>query len=444
MKPIFKVLKDINGQSARLLIYSSLILIVSSCLMQYPFHTDIYNAWNDAKNYQKASEWLYSSDHFASFGRPFLFPLLIGLPRVLGFEYSTSFVAFLNLICWFSTIGLLFKVVKNISNEKTAFIMALILASCVSFHCFLFLVHTEVMYAFVLLSHVFCLYQYLKTQSGNWFYGAVWLLGASVVIRSTLTYFVFALYFVLIVLVILRKMRLKQFAIISLLFLSTMGLQMLNMYRVTNSFKISYIGEVDWYMYVSAYATVVQNNPNQTLDFYAKEWEKEMAKRDEGAWIIGSNYTKDDAKRLPAIENLIHADMKKQLMENKKALTFTFFRSLFVNSRGGTQFALAAKNGFNLPYFGTIQRGFLKISQVQNTLNSGLVLLVLPIFFIKKYRKQRNGVDKAFLLALYSWFLAFSIMVFSTIAFTQGDRFHVVTVPLTLFAVARLFFKTAD
>ncbi len=410
--------------------------------MQYPFNTDLYNSWNDAKSYQKASEWLYSSEHFASFGRPFLFPFLIGLPTLLGFEYSEYFVATMNLVCWFLTILLLFKVVKDVSNEKIGFRIALIFASCVSLHCFLFLVHTEVIYAFVLSSHVFCLYQYIKTDKTNLFYGAIWLLGASVVIRSTLTYFVFALYFILISLVVLKKLSVKKFVIISLLFLSTIGFQMLNIYRCTNSFKISYIGEVDWYMYVSAYATVVQNNPNQTLDFYAKEWEKEMDKRDEGAWIIGSNYTKDDAQKLPAIENLIHADMKKQLMENKKALTFTFFRSLFVNSRGGTQFALSAKNDFNLPYFRIIQMIFLKISQIQNMINSSFVLLVLPIFFIKKYKKQRNQLDKPFFLAFYSWFLAFSIMIFSTVAFTQGDRFHVVTVPLTLFSAVLLFFPT--
>ena len=428
----------------RVLLYASVFLTLSSFIMQYPFHLAEYNTWNDARSYRMASEWLYSTEHFASFGRPFLFPLIIGLPSLLGFSYSEYFVASMNLIFWFSTVWLLYRAIREISDEKTAMKIALFFASCVSFHCFAFLVHTEVLYAFVLLSHIYCLYQYLKLGKERWFYGAVWLLGASVVIRPTLTYFVFILYFILVVLVVLKKESLKRFVSISLIFFSTIGLQMLNMYRSAQSFKISYIGEVGWYMYVGAYAINVQKYPNQTFDFYAKQWEKEVRNRQEGAWLIGSNYTKDDAHRLPAIEKLIHADMIKQLKENKKGLAFTFFRSLFINSRSGNQYALDAKNGFNLPYFNVIQNLFLKISQCQNIINSSFVLFILPFFFIKQYRKQRNYLNKAFGLAVYSWFIAFSIMVFSTIAFTQGDRFHVVTVPLTLFSIALIFFSNKD
>ena len=78
--------------------------------------------------------------------------------------------------------------------------------------------------------------------------------------------------------------------------------------------------------------------------------------------------------------------MIKQLKENKKGLAFTFFRSLFINSRSGNQYALDAKNGFNVPYFNVIQNLFLKISQCQNIINSSFVLFILPFFFIK----QRN------------------------------------------------------
>ncbi len=433
-------LKCLKKTGFRLLLYACLLLFLTSCLMQYPFHAAEYNTWNDTESYKKASEWLYASDHFASFGRPFLFSLLIGLPRLLGFGFSEFFVAVINFICWFSTIWLLFKVIKDRSNVKMAMKTTLIFASCVSLHCFIFLVHTEVIYTFFLLSHVFCLFQYLKFGKESWFYGGIWLLGASVVIRPTLTYFVFILYFVLVILVVLRRMQLKKFIFISLLLLSTVGLQILNMYRCAHSFKISYIGDVDWYLYVSAYATNVAKYPNQTLDFYGKEWEKEAQLRNSVWWVIGSNYTQEDAQKLPDLENLIHADMKKQLTENKKALAFTFFRSLYINSRSGTQYVLDAKNGFNLPYFAMIQNMFLKVSQVQNLINSAFILFILPIAFIKRYKKQRNFLDKIFGLAIYSWFVAFSIMVFSTIAFTQGDRFHVVTVPLTLFSVALIFF----
>ena len=156
----------------RLLIYACLILFLTSFMMQYPFHSSEFNNLNDAESYKIASYWLYSSDHFASYTRPFLFPLLIGSPRLLGFEYSDFFVNVINFVFWLWTILLLFRVIRDISDEKKALPLALVFASCVSLHCFLFSIHAEVLYSFVLLSHVFCLYQYIKKGKDSWFYGA--------------------------------------------------------------------------------------------------------------------------------------------------------------------------------------------------------------------------------------------------------------------------------
>ncbi len=422
-----------------ILICAVLILVLTSCLMQYPFQSAAINQLNDAESYKIACDWLYSTKHFASFTRPFLFPLLIGLPRLLGFEYNENFVIALNLVFWFWSILLLFRVVRDISGEKMAFRTTIILASCFSFHCFIFSVHTEISYIFILLSHVFCLYQYLKTEKNSWLYGGIWLLGASVVIRPTLAYIVFVLYFALTVRAILKKIRLKKFAIISLLLFSTIGLQMLNMYRCSNRLKISYIGDVTWYLYMGSYAINIKMYPNQTIDFYAQQWQREVDIRLKTYFSIGRSRSPSDVDKLPSIENLIKTDMVNQLKENKWGLTFTFFRSLFVNSRSGTQYAFDTKNDFNLPYFGAIQQLFFKISQVQNLINSSFVLLILPIIILKRYKKQRKHLDKSFLLAVYSWFLAFSILLFSTISFTQGDRFHIITVPLTLFSLVLLF-----
>jgi hypothetical protein len=425
----------------RILIYAGLVLFLSSLMMQYPFHSAEFNLINDAESYKIAMNWLYAPDHFASYTRPFLFSLLIGLPRLFGFEYHASFVVVVNLIFWFFTVLLLFRVNKDISDEKTAFKMALVFVSCVSLHCFMFSVHTEIVYAFIVFSHVYCLYQYLKTGKNNWLYGAIWLLGASVGIRPTLAPIVFVLLFVFAILVIFKKMRFKKFTVICLLLFSTVGLQIFNMYRCSHRFKISYIGDTAWYLLMGAYATNIGQYPNQTIDFYAHQLEKEVKIRLKTYFSIGQSRSRNDVEKLASVDSLVKADMIRQLKENKWGLTFTFFRSLFVNSRSGTQYALVAKNGFNLPYFATIQQLFLRVSQCQNIINSSLVLLILPIVFLKRYIKQRNLLDKTTFLAFYSWFLSFSIMLLSTISFTQGDRFHVVTVPLTLFSVGLLFFK---
>ncbi len=409
--------------------------------MQYPFHLTEFNAMTDEWSYKQASEWLYAPDHFPSFTRPFLFPFLIGLPRLLGLNYSQTFVAILNFVCWLLIILFLFRATKDLYNEKKAFIITFLFITCVSLHCFLFLVNTELIYAFVIFSHVFCLFQYLKNLNDNWFFGAVWLLGASTTIRPTLIYYVVLLSVIFGVLVILRKMRLKNFIVICLLFLSTIGLQIFNMYRCTKRLKISYISETAWYCYMGAYSINIAKYPNQTFEFYAKQWEKEADLRLQTFFSIGRSRDREDIRHLSEVENAVSMDVKSQLKDNKWGLIVTFFRSLFVNSRSGTQYALFAKNGLNLPFFYLIEHLFLWLSQIQNIINSGLVLIFLPVFLLKRYRKQQNRFDKTLGLALYSWFLAFSIMLFSTIVFTQGDRFHVITVPITLISLALLFSK---
>ena len=337
-----------HKSESRIFIYAGLILLLTSLIMQYPFHSTEFNKLNDAESYKIASDWLYSSDHFASFTRPFLFPLLIGLPHLFGFEYNESFVNAMNLVFWFWTVLLLYRVIKDISDEKKAFITTIAFASCVSLHCFLFSVNTEIIYSFVLLSHVFCLYKYLKTRKEGWFYGAIWLLGASIVIRPTLTYIVFILYLVIVVIAILGKMSLKKLVFISLFFLSTIGLQMLNMYRCSNRFKISYIGDTAWYLYMGAYAINIKNYPNQTLSFYALQWEKEVDSRLKNYFSIGRSHNTSDVEKLNGAENLIKTDIANQFKENKWGITFTFFRSLFINSKSGTQYAFDTKNDFKL------------------------------------------------------------------------------------------------
>lgn len=415
-----------------------MMLIATTFILQYPFHLSYFNQVNDAKDYIQASKWLYESDHYASSTRPFLFPLLIGLPQIFGFEINEYFVAFLNVIFWLCTIGLLFSTIKGMAGEKSAFVLTLIFASCVSLHCFVFFVHTENIYTFILLAHISCLYQYFKTQNTKWFYGAVWLLGASVVVRPTLLYFVFVSFCILIALTILKKIPLKRLIIITLLLFSTVGVQMLNMYRCTGSLKVSYIGQTAWYLYFGAYSINLLKYPNQTIDFYAKKWEEEVSNRHEVNLSFINN--RENFSKLPEVEKLINQDFSRQLKENKKGLVFTFFRSLFVNSRGGTQYVKSAINGFQIPYFSVYQRFFLSVSQIQNIVNSSTVLIFLPFIFAFQYKQLKNRLKEQFYVAVYAWFLALTLMIFSTVSFTQGDRFHVVTVPLTLFSIALIFF----
>ena len=47
----------------RVLVYAGLILLVSSCLMQYPFHLTEFNTVTDEWSYKQASDWLYAPDH---------------------------------------------------------------------------------------------------------------------------------------------------------------------------------------------------------------------------------------------------------------------------------------------------------------------------------------------------------------------------------------------
>ena len=137
---------------------------------------------------------------------------------------------------------------------------------------------------------------------------------------------------------------------------------------------------------------------------------------------------------------LVDADLKEQLRDNKMGLMLTFCRDLLSNSTASNGDVLNLINFDNRPFFGFILRGVFFWSRLQNVLNS-LVALLMPLLFLrhKSYFWSKNRVVY-WLLGVNCALSLFAVLI-SAVSFSQGDRFHLVVLPLTLVSLGVVYFS---
>ena len=122
-----------------LFILSNIVFWTVSCLLFYPI--DVLNnqleGIGDGKSYVIASKWLYEDNFYASAIRPFFYPLLIGIPKLFGFEINRGFTFLLNYIFWITTVYSLYFFIKSFIKEEIAFVFFLIFTLSITFIIYL-------------------------------------------------------------------------------------------------------------------------------------------------------------------------------------------------------------------------------------------------------------------------------------------------------------------
>ncbi len=113
----------------------------------------------DSYSYIQASKNFYGEFQIDPI-RPFLYPLIIGVPSIFGFNSSESiilFAVFINLVVWFFTLFYLYKTIEIIQSKKAAFWSTLILSSCFGITGMIFQPLTEICFIGLLTSGAYFL-----------------------------------------------------------------------------------------------------------------------------------------------------------------------------------------------------------------------------------------------------------------------------------------------
>ncbi len=420
----------------QLFIISNIVFWTVSSLLFYPI--DVLNNQleqiGDGRSYVIAGKWLYQENFWASAVRPFFYPLLIGLPQIFGFEINRLFTFSLNYVFWISTIFTLYFFIQTLIKEKTAFVLSLFFASCFGLYSLAFMSTPENCFTLILLMHVIFLFHFLKNLKKESLFISTWLLGLSLVVRPTITLLIPLITISILYFILIKKINYKTGLVSLLLLISMPSIQILNMKRCYGNYAISYISHEVWYLFSGSYAYNKPTISNFNVQYYSEAWHDTYKKR----IAFYQKYTKEPLEWHQFVSKAEN-DFKEQLTNNKTSLVLTLFRDLISNSLGGTPEIKEAINIKNYSPFQIYQKLFYTISQCQNILNSFFLVLFCPFIFIFHRKKSNKLLQYQLVTMLYTWFIGFSIIILSSFSFTQGDRFHVVTVPLSLIVFSFFF-----
>ena len=384
-----------------------LVIIAFLWVMFFSFVLQLvphYSSLGDDLTYLHASKLLYF-EHKIDNTRPFLIAAIFGLPFLfdLSEEVAIKFGLFLNFVCWFSTILLIFKIITSNFNRRIAFYTALIFVFCIGnlAHSFRFL--SETIFIFFIVFAIFFANKYYKTRSIKFIIIALTLLLLNALVKPVSI----GLFLILFLFCVSKAKAFfyNKFSIMLMLGFGLIFFQMYSLKKEYGDFTLSYISSITYYNYLGAKA-----------DCYKKNIE----------YLPGIN------ERTKAFNQLSSSEMKKvsqkdliyQLQENKYNLFRAYLFCIYLNSTQGNYIVSECINKNETFYFSTFRIIFKAISKLQNIFLTFIgVFLSFRTIITHKKRNKFELIISAFLL--YIFFI-------SAMSCYECDRFHISFFPIVL------------
>jgi hypothetical protein len=292
---------------------------------------------------------------------------------------------------------------------------------------------TEPLYTLILTLIVFFAQKYFYAKTVINLFWAYLILSLSILTRPTLMPF-FWLFTAFIYMRIVFFEKQKTFVLLVFLIpLSILGFQMKCMHDVYGKPTVSFIGELAYFTYLTPYA--VQYDQYSDWQSRLKAWEivrhERMKLYEQKDTVATINWV--------SITDSARAELKEMVFQKPKPLLITYTHHVASNALAYSMLVFWLENKRNDPYFDTLKKIALNLTRGQNAFYSILMLLVFPILLLfNKIKKE----EKQFLAII--GFMGLFVIAVSGISITQGDRFHLVIVPLALVVlsfVVKYFFK---
>jgi hypothetical protein len=391
-------------------------------------------AGGDPISYWEASKLVYTEGSLPHPLRPYFYPFLIGLPTLFFGEngFKLEWALSLNFVFWLSTAVFIFSILKAHTNRKIAFIGAFIFVSNTSNIINCWAVLAETLFHFLIVGSVFFFSKHGNNNAKIGYFSAfVAFFCLSFITRPTYFPLVFILMPLLIWAIYKRYLSLLTVVISVGIFISTVGFSVYKMHKTYGNYTLSYIGNCAFYSFFGAYSKGAKSD--KTWDQINDNWRIESHIRSKKM----ARYV--DSIPWSALPPLANADLMDQLKTNKSGLLLTFVRDLASNSTASNGDVLQLTNVKNRPFFAFILRGPFWWSRFQNFVNS-LAALLLPFVFwrFKGYFWQNNR--PVYWILVVTCALSLFTVLISTVSFSQGDRFHLVILPLNLVSLGILYF----
>lgn len=363
-----------------------------------------YTVEGDEGSYLFAAKKLYLNLKIDD-GRPLLISAINGFPLLLGFSEHSIFkwILFVNLLCWFSTIILIYKISIKNTDKKFGFLLSLIFVFCIGNLAITYELLSESVFILMLILSIFFINKYLITNNNTYLTLTTALLLLAILVKPLSIGLVFI--FIFLFMRKIKKIFFNKFSFLILFSLSLIFIQMYSLKREYGNFTVSYIDSFTYYNYLGTRAQNLKNNI---------EFSQGNSKR-------YADFAKASSSQQRKIAN---EDLKNQLKTNPINLLKAYFINLYINSSKGSATVHGSKNISKSNYFYNFQLVFKAISKLQNIIFT-IVGIPLSILCIISFRKQKIFFNILSLIILYVFFV-------SGISSDQGDRFHIVLYPLII------------
>jgi hypothetical protein len=384
------------------IIWISLFDFITQMSSQGVMHSDSFN-------YQQSAENLYVFYRGHNY-RPILMALINGIPYLFGGTNETifAFSFYVNLLCWLGSIVLLFEISRAFVNPKVAFILTFISIFIVGNTVHVFHLLTESIYQFFIVSAIYLLIKYYKTNKFWYLSLSLSVFLSSMLIKpgSKFLAIVITAYFI--------KEIIRNYKSKSILFLYGSLLMILiqcaGLKYQFGDFTISYIDSVTYYDYLGSKAMCIK---------FGKEYSQKDNPRAEFLFSHESSEQKKIATE----------DLKEQLRYNKINLLKAYISDVRENTVSGNSCLNEIKNFKNRSFFDFWKKLLFDVTKWQNRFFTLLGFVIAVFYFLKGYRKPNP-------LTFISFFILY-IIVLSGISCGQGDRFHLVTFPFAILLLAK-------
>lgn len=374
----------------------------------------------DQGTYFEAGTFFYnkfSAHPYRCIGYPFLlcFPELFGLNPPYGYWPIVLNVIFL--------IGILYFLlrIENIIAYSIALPVSILLSVCFGFISSINLALTELGFVFFTVMALYFLLQLLNSDRRHrHMFFLIFSLGCASLFRPGLYLFTLAvsficfLYFTFIDLKAGKNFILKNIFSIVAALLITLGTQSILMKKTYNTFRLSYIDDLAWYLYIGALANTIHENNCFSSDCFAAE-------RNKREQILINK----SGEEMSVISK---ADRANTLKNKKQALFKAYKINLITN--------LDSSSGWDKNDYPAFSHFSVLVNKVLTLLPFGVYFL----FLVTKLRKSCSRNEHLFLLFLLGFI--FYIFFTSGISTYQGDRFHVVFYPFSLVLLTFIYLKS--
>lgn len=366
----------------------------------------------DTISYIKAAEKFYYTGQ-SDATRPLLIAMINGFPLAFGCSKQLlfSWSLIINLISWFSTLILLFEILKNYLPVHYAFSFTLVYLFSITSTLLLFHLLTETIFILGLVFTLFCFQKYYLTKIYRYLAIGIGVLILCILIKPStkiLVLFISLFFLKTIINQIFNKWSIALFAPLFLL--------LFHVFQVNQQFgnyTITYTDSKTYYNYLGTRADCFRNE------------------------ILFEEYKNPRASyfdRLPLTEQkkVAFMDVKEQIKNNKWNLFKAYCINVFGNATKGNPSLINYINRSSTSCFESFKLIFRVLSKLQNCIFS-IIGIVLSIYvIIKRNRSKISWITSVFVL----YFIAIS-----GISSGQGDRFHLVIYPMVLIMISGLIYS---